>query len=156
MANISFYHTTGETPATLDAMLPPLLEKALRGNNRILILAPTAARRARLDEALWTYAEASFLPHATLDDPFPDNQPILLATPDCNWQPHLSGRIPLLLSGAENVLEIVLTAAPQRLLYMFTAAQPDVERARPLFKSLKTQGHALTYHQQTPTGWQQK
>ncbi len=155
-APIAFYHTLGETPASLEGVLPALLEKALKGNNRVLLITPTPARQQRLDEWLWTYADTAFLPHAKPEDPKPAAQPILIAHAEEDIAAHLANRIPLVLAGAESALPVVTQANPTRILYMFTASTADVERGRTLFKQLKGQGHAMSYHQQTATGWQQK
>lgn len=156
MSQINFYHTTGDTPGAVDAVLPSLLNKAIGSGQRVLLVAPTAARCRRLDEALWSFAESSFLPHALLEDPHPAEQPVLIANAEEDFSAHLHQRIPLLVSGAEAVLPSLLGSQSPRILYMFTAAAADVERARPLFKQLKGEGHQLTYHQQTATGWQLK
>jgi len=157
MATINFYHAQGETPAAVDALLPPLLEKAIQAGAHILLVTPTAARRQRVDEALWTYADAAFLPHATVDDARPEAQPVLLATAEDDMGAHLNGRLPVLLAGAESALEGALQTSPEKLFYLFSAAPADVERARALWKTLKKQeGHTLTYWQKTDSGWSKK
>lgn len=156
MFPIAFYHTVGDNPAALDSVLPPLLEKALKGNNRILLVAPTPARQQRLDETLWSYADAAFLPHGKPTDPKPEMQPVLIATPEDDLPTLLATRIPIVLAGAESALPILSAATPARMLYLFTASTADVERGRTLFKQLKTAGHAMSYHQQTASGWEKK
>lgn len=156
MVPIAFYHTLGDTPAALDSVLPSLLEKALKGGNRVLLITPTPARQQRLDETLWTYSDAAFLPHGKPTDPKPEAQPVLIAAPEDDLTQHLNGRIPVLLAGAESVLPTLTAASPARMLYMFTASTADVERGRSLFKQLKGEGHQLSYHQQTATGWEKK
>jgi DNA polymerase-3 subunit chi len=155
-APIAFYHTLGDTPASLEGVLPALLEKALKGGNRVLLITPTPTRQQRLDEWLWAYADTSFLPHGKPEDPKPASQPVLIAHAEEDISVHLNGRIPLVLAGAESVLPSITSSNAPRILYMFTASTADVERGRMLFKQLKGQGHAMSYHQQTDTGWQQK
>lgn len=154
MATINFYHTTGETPASLDSILPPLLEKILATGQQALIICPTESRAHRLDETLWTYADAAFLPHATADARHPEAQPVLLTDIEHPTPEHAAHRLPVVLAGAEKALNTVTGA--EKILYLFTAAEVDVTRARPLYKSLKEAGHTLTYWQQTPTGWTKK
>lgn len=160
MAQVSFYQVTGELPAAVDAVLPPLLEKILKSGAQALVVTPTEARCTRLDETLWTYAEASFLPHATTTDATPENHPVLLTYADEAQNPctHAPGRLPLVLAGAEAVLEQLLAqpTPPEKILYLFTASQADVTRARPFYKKLKEQNHQLQYWQQTEKGWQNK
>lgn len=155
MIPIAFYHTQGETPATLDATLPSLLEKAFKAGQKVLLLTPSEQRTQRLDESLWTYSPTSFLPHGTESSPHPDSQPILI-THQLENPPPLANRIPVLLAGTEAALPTLITQNPPKILYLFNASQPNLEIARPLFKQLKTSGHPLQYWQQTPQGWQQK
>lgn len=156
MAQINFYHTAGDTPAALDAALPALLTKILATGSQTLVVCPTPARASRLDETLWTYADTAFLPHGTLEAAHPDHQPILITHTEAEPVPP-SSRLPLILSGAESFLQSFnpSTLHP-KLLYLFTSAQADVTRARPLFKSLKEQGHTVTYFQQNEKGWAKK
>lgn len=154
MAQINFYHTNGDTPAAVDAILPPLLEKIIAGGQQALIICPTESRSHRLDETLWTFSDTSFLPHATLETKHPEEQPVLLTFAEHPQPEHALPRLPVVLAGAESVLAGPLEAP--KILYLFTAAQTDVDRARPLYKTLKQAGHTLTYWQQTGSGWQKK
>lgn len=153
---VGFYHTAGDNPAAVDAVLPALLEKAVGAGNRILLVAPTAARQQRLDEALWSYRDTSFLPHGKPEDGPPEEQPILIVNAEEPVEAYAAGRVPVVVAGAETVLEALLAAAPGRVLYMFSAASADVERGRGLFKQLKAAGHELSYFQQTEKGWEKK
>lgn len=73
---VDFYHLTARP---LEQVLPSICEKVLAAGERLLVVAG-ADRLARLDEALWTYARDSFLPHGRER---PEVQPILLsAEPD--------------------------------------------------------------------------
>lgn len=154
MATINFYHASGDTPAALDGILPPLLEKVLASKQQALVVCPTESRTHRLDETLWTFADTSFLPHATLESKQQEAQPILLTHAEQPAPAHAAHRLPVVLAGAESTLENHL--ASEKILYLFTAAEADVARARPLFKSLKAAGHTVTYWQQTPQGWSKK
>lgn len=72
--DVGFYHLTRQP---LDAVLPRLLEKAHAAGHRILVHCADDAQVKALDQHLWTYDDASFLPHGADDAP---QQPILLAT----------------------------------------------------------------------------
>lgn len=71
---VGFYHLTRQP---LDAVLPRLLEKAHAAGHRILVHCADEAQVKALDQHLWTYDDASFLPHGADDAA---QQPILLAT----------------------------------------------------------------------------
>jgi DNA polymerase-3 subunit chi len=163
MATINFYHAAGDTPGAVDALLPPLLEKALSANITALVVCPTQVRAQRLDEALWTYNDAAFLPHMVAplpgevgDMPTDSNPVVLVAAETGVEEGLLPGRLPMVLAGAESALPTVLTPVTTKLFYMFSAAAADVERARSLWKTLKADGHTLTYWQKTESGWEKK
>ena len=62
MTDILFYHLQARP---LEAVLPQLVEKSLEKSWRVVVQTTTRERLAVLDERLWTYDDASFLPHAT-------------------------------------------------------------------------------------------
>ena len=62
MTEIGFYQLGGRS---LESVLPKLLEKAFAAGHRILVRCRDAEQLAMLDEHLWTYEDASFLPHGT-------------------------------------------------------------------------------------------
>jgi DNA polymerase-3 subunit chi len=65
MTEIGFYHLQR---SSLNDALPKLLEKALQAGFRVLLKTPNAAETERLNLALWTYGQGSFLPHGTRTD----------------------------------------------------------------------------------------
>src|SRR5579885_2230779 len=75
MGEVGFYHLG---PTALDRALPRLLERALADGHRVVVFAGSAERVTYLDGLLWTYNEASFLPHGTARDGNAARQPICL------------------------------------------------------------------------------
>ena len=59
----------------LDAVLPRLLQRTLEQGKRALVLAGSEDRVENLSSLLWTYDPASWLPHGTLKDGRPEDQP---------------------------------------------------------------------------------
>ena len=76
MADIGFYHLL-TTP--LERALPRLLERASGQGHRIVIRAASPERVEHLNALLWTYDDASFLPHGSGRDGNPAAQPIWLS-----------------------------------------------------------------------------
>jgi DNA polymerase IIIc chi subunit len=70
MTEILFYHLVGQR---LEQALPQLLEKSLERGWNALVRAGSEERLAVLDEALWTYSEASFLPHGREEEGEPEH-----------------------------------------------------------------------------------
>lgn len=73
---VDFYHLT---MAPLDRVLPSIAEKVLGSGGRLLIVAEDAALRTRIDQLLWTYSPASFLPHGQAGVGWDADQPALIA-----------------------------------------------------------------------------
>lgn len=73
MGDVFFYHLT-ERP--LEAVLPPLLSRAVGQGWRVELRGRDAARMAALDLALWR--GEGFLPHGLAGGPHDGLQPVLL------------------------------------------------------------------------------
>ena len=72
---VDFYHLT----ASLDRVLPKLVERVVAGGERLVVVAGEERARQHLDRLLWSYQPDAFLPHAQAgagDDPA---QPVLIA-----------------------------------------------------------------------------
>src|SRR5665213_2995830 len=76
-----FYHLER---ASLDQVLPELLEKTLARGWRALVRANDPARIEHLDSWLWAFRDDSFLPHGPAGEAGAARQPILLTTTDDN------------------------------------------------------------------------
>ncbi len=76
-AEVRFHHLERRR---LDEALPRLLERALEEGQRVLVRASSDEMVAALNERLWTYDDASFLPHGAAGDGDPMTQPIFLTS----------------------------------------------------------------------------
>src|SRR5437764_1285070 len=147
MAEIGFYHLIS-TP--LERALPRLLERAQAQRLRILVRAASAERVEHLNALLWTYDDAGFLPHGSARDGNPAEQPIWLS--DRAENPN-GATILFLVDGveAEDIADFA------RCIDMFDGNdETAVEAARARWRRAQATGHALTYWQQTPAGWEKK
>ena len=141
MTEVLFYHLTRQP---LDKALPALLEKCLERKWNVVVQASAPERVSALDDALWTYADESFLPHAA--GPDGTQESIWLTTSDQNPN---GAAVRVLVDGAEPP-----ELAPyQRALVMFDGHdQEALDAARAQWKTLKAQGHELTYWKQADDG----
>ena len=145
---VLFYHLE-RTP--LERVLPELLEKTMQRGWRAVVQAGSQERVEALDTALWTYRDDSFLPHGTVSDGPPEEQPILLTTgPDT-----LNGAtIRFFVDGsdADDLFPY------ERAVYLFDGRdEAAVARARAQWSNAKEAGHEVTYWQQSEHGkWERK
>ena len=147
MAEIGFYHLL-RTP--LERALPRLLERARASGYRIVVRAGSADRVEHLSALLWTYDEASFLPHGSSRDGNPAAHPIWLT--DRAENPNEAAML-MLVDG----VDAEDAAAFTRIADMFDGNdEAAVEAARERWRRAKAAGHTLTYWQQTERGWEQK
>jgi DNA polymerase-3 subunit chi len=146
MADIGFYHLTR---STADAALPPLLGRTLQAGERAVIFC-AAERVASLDSALWTCVEPDWLPHGTAEMGHADLQPIWITASD---EAPNGARFLFLLDGtASGALERYA-----RVFDLFDGNdEAAVASARARWREAKAAGHALTYWQQGPRGWEKK
>ena len=149
MTEVRFYHLTR---GRLESTLPVMLERTLARGQKAVVQCGSDDRAETLSNHLWTYAEASFLPHGTARDGRPQVQPIWLTGSD---SPAPNGaEILFLADGAMSscVDDYRLCAV------LFDGGDPAaVDAARSQWRDLKARGHELTYWQQDDHGrWAQK
>ncbi|MBL0941213.1 MAG: DNA polymerase III subunit chi [Alphaproteobacteria bacterium] len=148
MTEVSLYHLT---TIPLERVLPKLLEKIIASGKRSLVLAASEERVEMLNNALWTYAAGSFLPHGSSKDGFPEHQPIWLsANPDP-------------LNGATIVVLTESVDAPalenfERCIDIFDGLDDDATAlAKKRIQHYNNNGHNITYWQQDSKGvWEKK
>jgi len=145
---IWFYHLER---SSLDATMPPLLERCLARGWRALVRGGLAERLDQLDVALWTYRADSFLPHARDTCPAPARQPVLLTSKPGN--PNAAAAL-FALDGAD----IGDAGAFQRACVVFDGRdEAALAHARGQWKALKQAGAALAYWRETGEGkWEKQ
>lgn len=154
-AEIGFYHLTR---MPLEQALPRLLGRVLAQQGRALVLCGGPERLAALDDALWLSTDPDWLPHGAprhagvLGDPA--QQPIWLTSEDVPEAGAPNGaRFLFLVDGAESAR----LDAFDRVIDLFDGQdEAAVAAARRRWKAAKDAGHALTYWQQGPRGWEKK
>jgi len=147
MTEIGFYHLTR---SGLEQALPQLLQKTMDAKKRALIVLGSAERVQWLSDQLWTFESASWLPHGSKKDGDPELQPIWLDTSDEN----ANGAQFVFLADGGEVSDV---SAFERCFDLFDGRDDDaVASARARWKTLKDDGHDLTYWQQGERGWEKK
>jgi len=148
MSEIAFYHLTR---SPLEAALPMLLAKTLQAGKRAVVIAGSPERVEHLNGALWSYDDASWLPHGSAKDGHPDEQPVWLTDVDENP----NGAHFLFLTDGASAADM---DAYERCFELFDGANVEsVKTARERWLAYKSAGHTLTYWQQTEQGgWSKK
>lgn len=146
MAELWFYHLE---KSELERALPPLLEKSLQRGWRALVRAGSEARLEALDQAIWTFRDDSFVPHAREGDPM--RQPVWLTTEADN-------------PNQAQALFIIDNAEPgdisgfERACLLFDGNdQSALEMARSRWKQAKDAGIMASYWKESAAGrWEKQ
>ncbi len=135
-----FYHVEH---SSLESAVTPLLDKCLARGWRVVVAGKEETLQ-RLDTALWTWREDSFLPHGR-GRSHPERQPILLQT---HAEPANGARVALLLDGSD--------ADAQRFDRCLVVFGGDDEaaraKARQQYKTASDAGQGARYFQQERGG----
>ena len=152
MTDVWFYHLVG---TKLEQVLPSLLEKSLERGWKAAVQAVSEPRLRALDEALWTHADESFLPHACMGDGEDARQPVLLMLGEGNPN---AAQVRVFVEGADPMAALGAGQAYERCIVLFDGDDPtDLAAARAQWTALKAAGHSVTYWQQAPSGrWEKK
>lgn len=143
MSETGFYHLERQS---IEDALPKLVARILDAKMKIVVRCANAEARDKLDEALWRYDEASFLPHGTEKDKYPDQQPVYLTTQGDNP----AGAEVLIAVGEANLDGRVDYA---RCCFMFDGrSHAMTEEARARWRAMKDAGESLKYWQQDDAG----
>jgi DNA polymerase-3 subunit chi len=147
-ANVQFYQLL-TTP--LDRALPKLVEKAMSGGFRILLTAGSPEQAEYLNQLLWTYDPAGFLPHGAAGEGNEERQPVLISIEEAALN---SAKLLLVTDGR-------MPQAPEqyeRVADIFDGRDPvALDAARRRWSSYKEKGFSMTYLKQTDNGgWDKK
>ena len=147
MSEVSFYHLQAQP---VEAMLPRLLERILEAGMRAVVRTPDRGVTAFLDQALWTYDPAAFLPHGTKRSGSGEHQPVYLTSGD--EVPNAAEALIVI-----NDAEMGEPGDFKRCFMLFDGRTDSVlEQARRRWKLLEEAGHKLTYWQLSDQGrWEE-
>ena len=148
MSEVRFHHLERRR---VDQALPGLLELAAQEGRRVVVRASSDEMVAALNERLWTYDDASFLPHGAAGDGDPMTQPIFLTSEADN--PNAATML-VRLSGAEasdadDAFELVVLMFDGR-------DEAALAQARGEWRRLKDQERAISYWRETDEGGWEK
>jgi DNA polymerase III subunit chi len=144
VSEVRFHHLERRR---VDQALPRLLERALEEGRRVVVRASSDEMVAALNERLWTYDDASFLPHGAAGDGDPMTQPIFLTSEADN--PNAATML-VRLSGVEAV---GADDAFDLVVLMFDGRdEAALAHARGEWRRLKDLGRAISYWRESDEG----
>jgi DNA polymerase III subunit chi len=143
MAEVLFYHMER---SSLERVLPDLLMRSLARGWRVIVKVGSEERLQTLNAHLWTFDDASFLPHGAAADGNAAEQPIWLTTEDDNPN---GATVRFLVDGAQ----AADFGSYGRTVFLFDAADADaVLAAREAWKAAQAAGADATYWRQDESG----
>ena len=149
MSEVWFYHLT---ESSLEAALPPLLGKCAQRGWNVLVWGLESARLEHLDRVLWTYAEASFLPHGIAGGAKDAAQPVLLSATGDNAN---AAQVLMLIDRAEASPSAL--AAYERAIVIFDGSDNEaVDAARGYWKTVIAAEIPAQYWAQEGGSWVKK
>ncbi len=148
MTEVLFYHLER---ATLESVLPGLLEKTLERGWKAVVRAGSNERIEALDALLWAFKDEAFIPHGA--GPDGETQPVWLTISD--EMPN-EPEILFLVDGA--AADPAKISGLKRCVMIFNGAEETaVSDARTFWKASAGSGHDVTYWKQSPKGrWEKQ
>ncbi len=149
MPELLFYHLER---ASLESVLPGLLEKTLERGWKAVVRALSRERVEAIDELLWTYREDSFLPHGAGSE-FAAHQPVFIT--DGPAKPN-GAEVLFLVDGASAEADELSSFV--RCVTIFDGGDENaVATARAFWKRVKDAGYDATYWKQSESGrWEKQ
>ncbi len=148
MTEVRFYHLQR---ANLERVLPVMLGRVLERGQRAVVQLGSQQRLDAINDWLWTFDKASFLPHGGQAEGHPADQPVWLTLEE--ERPN-GAQVLFLADGATSGKSAEFDLVAELFDGNDEAA---VKAARERWKTYKAEGHDVTYWQQDDAGrWQQK
>jgi len=136
---VDFYLVPGSGREPLWRVACRIAEKAWLGGDRVLVHTTSEQEAARVDEALWTFRQESFVPHARYPCADADLPPVLVGSgepPPEAWEVlvNLSDAVPAFYEHFKRIAELV-------------AEDPDArEQGRARYRLYRERGCELHSH----------
>lgn len=145
MSKITFYQVMNGEIIKSSCMI---LEKCFKNRLKTFVQTGDEETKKILNKSLWTFAQKSFIPHGSDEDPEADKHPIYISDNDeCPID-----AVCLMLIGK---VRIDVGDFKRILVMVDGASKTDVETAQSFMESLKNLGHEIEYYKQNKSnGWE--
>lgn len=147
MCEVRFYHLVR---ISQEQVVPKLLELTLQRGKKAIVRCGSPQAVQFWQERLWLYADQSFLPHGSGNDPMAQDQPVWITDQEDNPN---NASYEFLLDGVE-----YKERGQERSAVIFDGRdETALEQARKQWKALQGGDFKLSYWQQNNKGiWEQK
>ncbi len=143
MSEVLFYHMER---ASLEQTLPALLQRCLERGWRAVVEVGSEERMRHLDSHLWSWDDASFLPHGATAGGHEENQPVYLTTATDNPN---GASVRFFVDGASTDS----FDGYERIVFLFDGADEEaIATAREAWKAALAAGADATYWRQDERG----
>ena len=158
MTKISFYQTQSEDLAKTFCRIS---EKCYYNNLDTLVITENEDYSNSLDKSLWTYSKKHFIPHATINDPRPSDQSLLITT-----KPENSNNAEIIVfvnPGKRIILESIAEHSKivfnqiAKIIFVFDeTSSVQATELKNIFDTSKIRSSEISYFIKTPKGtWQE-
>ena len=139
------YIVRGTAFTELAQLACKLCEKVLSNQHTALILCQDESEARNLNEQMWSFKNAAFVPHEQLESPNED-YPVAISTIEQHTKTDKS-----LSEGADTLIYMSpypLKSEPRhsRRLILVNSEETNLNKARTLYRELKTALHEVNYH----------
>ena len=146
MTEFRFHHLERRR---VDQALPELLEQAYAEGRRAVVQTASEEQVAALDDRLWTFDDASFLPHGAAGDGDPKEQPIFLTS---RLENPNGAKLLVVVSGADAPSAGQAEDFEQAILLFDGRDEEALKRARADWARLKAEGRDISYWREGEEG----
>lgn len=127
---------------------PRLIEKIYYSDQRLVIITEDEEMMKTIDDGLWVYSTKHFIPHATVSDEHPADQPIYITTKQEN-----PNEATIMMSVGKAEIE----QDAEKIIHLFDGNDKDqLAFARKKWKAYKAKGYTIIYWKQGDDGGWEK
>jgi DNA polymerase-3 subunit chi len=146
MTEFRFHHLERRR---VDQALPELLARAFADGRRAVVQTASEEQVAALNDRLWTFDDASFLPHGAAGDGDPAEQPIFLTS---RLENPNGAKLLVVASGADAPVLGQGQDFEQAILLFDGRDEEALKRARADWVRLKAEGRDVSYWREGEEG----
>ncbi len=140
--DISFYEVVSDL---FEKSVCKLIEKSYQSGQNSFVKVEDANFQELINKTLWTFSQKTFVPHGSINDPFPERQPVLISVSEENLN---NSKILISVASEYSNIEIF-----ERVVIIFSHdSKIQKDLCRSLYSKYKEKYGAIKYYKQNPKG----